>query len=58
MKRSTENAPPVAGVARIKTRRQYATPKLTDFGKVRELTAGGSSGMSENQPFQGQKQRP
>ena len=58
MKPSTENTPPVGGVAQFKARRQYATPKLTDFGKVRELTAGGSSGMSENQPFQGQKQRP
>jgi hypothetical protein len=58
MKPSTENTPPDGCGAQSQPRRQYTTPKLTDFGRVRELTAGGSSGMSENQPFQGQKQRP
>jgi hypothetical protein len=33
--------------------RMYITPKLTSFGRVRELTAAGSGTRAENKPGQG-----
>ena len=29
-------------------RKKYGTPKLLDFGKVRDLTTGGSAATTEN----------
>jgi hypothetical protein len=37
--------------------RRYSPPRLTRFGKVRELTTGGSGTVTENKPGQGSPNR-
>jgi len=55
----TKNDRRVAGYAGVCLRRKYISPKLTDFGRVRELTTGGSFGNSENgMGYQTMKSRP
>jgi hypothetical protein len=36
----------------------YTAPTLTVYGKLTDLTAGGSQGNPEQQPFQDHLQRP
>ena len=42
----------------IVKKKVYTPPILTVYGKLTELTAGGSFGNPEQQPQQTQKQRP
>jgi hypothetical protein len=46
-----------AQTQRAGTRRRYLTPRLVEYGAVRELTAGGSGKASESQQGQA-KPRP
>jgi hypothetical protein len=39
-------------------KKAYTPPTLTVYGKLTELTAGGSTGSLENNPSQDQKMRP
>ena len=46
------------GEKTIRGRKPYTAPILLQYGDIKNITAGGSSGKTERQPWQNQKQRP